>query len=32
MITFFFAFVTVSLFASIAVQVVETVSSTRAFA
>lgn len=32
MITFFFAFVTVGLFAAIAVQVAESVSSTRAFA
>ena len=32
MITFFFAFVTVGFFAAIAVQVAESVSSTRTFA
>ena len=32
MITFFFAFVTVGLFAAIAVQVIESVTSTLAFA
>ena len=31
MITFFFAFVTVAFFATIAVQVVETISNSRAF-